>query len=95
MSIRPFQFPILSTLQDAIAAIRRIASERLLDVQEFNGLQQRVAGFRKVDKIPTTSADVVAATDRVGDVNFVVGKIYVLVDNAGTPKWQSANLVDF
>jgi hypothetical protein len=95
MSIRPFQFSKLDTLDDVIGAIRSIASERLFDVQEFNGLQQRLEGVRKVDKIPATSADVVVATDRLGDINLVAGNVYVLVDDAGTIKWQTSQLVDF
>jgi hypothetical protein len=46
---------------------------------------------RKVGRVPSSSADVITG-DKVGDFNYDISYIYVLVDNAGTGTWRRATL---
>lgn len=82
-------FPIwnFQTLADALKMLNFIVRERQTDVVEYNNLPQRFIGGRKVGKVPSASNDV-AADDKLGDLNYDVDYLYILVDNAGTAEWR-------
>lgn len=72
-------------------ALDFIGRERQADVQEFNNLPNVFITGRKVGKIPSASADVVA-TDRPGDFSYDASFIYICLNNAGTVVWRRATL---
>lgn len=74
-------------VMDVKKSIRDIATIRKDDITKFKTLPDTFIGGRKVGKIPSSSADV-AATDRLGDVNYDASYLYILIDNAGTPVWR-------
>lgn len=79
-------FPTIRIVDEAVAAINRIAQIRDEDIQDFNGLSSKFIQGRKVKKVPTAYDDV-AAGDRLGDFNFDSGYEYRLIDDSGTLKW--------
>lgn len=64
------------------------------DIREFDNLNNRFVGGRKVSKIPSNSADVVAA-DQEGDINYDAAFLYILLDDAGTLVWRRVALAAF
>lgn len=89
MTIRPYSFNILNTLQDAFEALQNIARERRNDVAEINGLKDKFMSGRKVGKVPLPATPA-AATDTVGDFSFKADgtRMYILVDIAGVNTWM-------
>jgi hypothetical protein len=82
-----------ATLPQVIELINSILQTRERDIDDFFNLPNQFIGGRKVDKIPTSSADYVPATDQVGDFNFSLTYLYLLVDNgAGSAVWRRAAL---
>lgn len=75
-------------------ALRRIARERENDVQDWYNLPSRFMAGRKVDKIPTGSANV-TDTDKLGDFNYSTTYLYICVDNAGTLAWRRVALASW
>ena len=94
MILREYPSYTLSTLEDVIDVVRQIQNLRKDDIKQAQNLNNIYILGRKVGKIPTSSSDV-APRDRIGDINFVPGFMYVLVDNAGTPEWQRSVLSTF
>lgn len=94
MTIKPYNFNVLKTLQDAFDALQVIARERRNDVTEINGLPNKFMLGRKVGKIPATSADV-EPTDSLGDFNYDASFMYLLVSNAGVNVWRRITLGSF
>lgn len=87
------QFPnmVVRNEADLYTLARYILKERENDINDFNNLQNIFMAGRKVGKIPTGSADVLA-TDRVGDFNYDASYLYILVDNGGTAVWRRSTL---
>lgn len=87
------QFPnmVVRNEADLYTLARYILKERTNDINDFNNLQNIFMAGRKVGKIPTGSADVLA-TDRVGDFNYDASYLYILVDNGGTAVWRRSTL---
>ncbi len=81
------------TTEALLLSVRRIIEERNSDVQNFNNLNQVFMSGRKVGKIPTSSADVVA-TDRVGDFNYDASYLYLCVDDSGA-EWRRVALASW
>lgn len=79
------------TANSIAAVIDFITRQRTFDVTEWNTLPSKYVLGRKVNKIPTGSADV-DPSDRLGDVNYTATYFYVLIDNAGTAEWRRAAL---
>lgn len=67
--------------------LRQVSNIRKDDITQIQNLTNIFVSGRKVGKIPTGSADV-AATDRIGDVNYDASYYYILVDNSGTAVWR-------
>lgn len=74
--------------------LRFIVRERKTDVNDFSNLKNVFISGRKVAKIPTGASDITIA-DRVGDFNYDVSYIYIVVDNAGTAEWRRATLASW
>lgn len=72
-----------------IEKLNTISGHRREDISQFNLMNEKITGMRKVNRIPATSGDVLA-TDRLGDFSFAPAGIYYLADNAGTPTWYLA-----
>lgn len=75
----------LQSLQDFCKIISRYRDEDITDRNNFNSVFIR---GRKVAKIPTSSMDVVAATDKIGDFNVTNSFAYYLILNGGSPEWR-------
>lgn len=74
--------------------VQEIVNAREEDIEAFGNLPNIFVSGRKVGKIPTSSADVVA-TDNVGDINYDASFLYILVDNAGTFVWRRVAIASF
>ena len=79
------------TPDDVERQLRQICNIRKDDITTIQNLPQIFMSGRKVGKVPSASNDV-AATDRVGDINYDASYLYILVDNGGTPAWRRATL---
>jgi len=79
-------------LEDVKELVRQITSIRKEDISVISQITSSFVGGRKVGKIPTSSADVDATTDKVGDINYSATYLYILIDNAGTPAWRRTAL---
>lgn len=77
---------------EAREQLRQICNIRKDDITQIQNLSSTFLAGRKVGKVPASSADVDAATDKVNDINWDASYIYVLIDNAGTPVWRRATL---
>lgn len=80
------------TLEDVREQLRQITYARKDDISTISQITSSFVAGRKVGKIPTSSADVDAAKDKVGDINYTASYLYILVDNAGTPSWRRVAL---
>ena len=84
------------TLESALESIKQIVrlrnTEDVSEVSNFNNIFIR---GRKVNKVPTSSADVVAGTDCIGDFNATATFLYILIDNSGTIEWRRVALSSF
>lgn len=80
--------------KDIIEILEFIIKERKNDVNDFTNLKNVFISGRKVAKIPTGSLDV-TDTDRVGDFNYDLSSLYILVDNGGSAEWRQAMLSAF
>lgn len=80
-----------SDIDSVVSVLQFIIRERQNDVTENTNLPQIFIGGRKVGKIPTGSVDVVAS-DKVGDFNYDLDFLYILVNNAGTAEWRRGML---
>lgn len=58
---------------------------------KFLGLKDVLLRGRKVTRVPSSSADVLA-TDVEGDISFSASYMYVLVNNGGTLVWRRVAL---
>jgi len=74
-------------LPDVIEQLRQITNLRKSDITNISQITSSYISGRKVGKIPSSSADV-AATDKIGDVNYTASYFYILIDNSGTPAWR-------
>lgn len=90
-TFKDYPYWAAKTLEDIKEQLLQIANIRKDDITLINNLPNIFIGGRKVGKIPTSSADI-APTDRVGDVNYDVNYLYIVIDNAGTATWRRATL---
>ncbi len=90
MATQQYQFITDESTSSVADFCRDIARIRQEDIDDFNNLTNVFIGGRKVGKVPTSSADVVA-TDRIGDFNFDANFIYICVDDSGAA-WRRVTL---
>lgn len=77
--------PNISSILDALQDISRKRQEDITDRNTFNSI---FVNGRKVGKVPSVSADVVAS-DRIGDINITKDYIYTCCDDgAGGAVWR-------
>lgn len=74
--------------------LNKITEIRKQDIVEFRNLEQRFIRGRKVNKIPTSSTDVVTG-DLLGDFSFSDTNLYILVNSGGNLEWRTAALGTF
>lgn len=77
--------------QEIVDFCRYISRSRQEDVAESVNFYNIFIQGRKVGKIPSSSADVVA-TDRVGDFNYSDSYLYLCVDSGGSAVWRRVAL---
>lgn len=83
---------LLSNDNNELALVlRRIIELRESDITDNTNLPQVFMSGRKVEKIPTSSADV-ATTDNLGDFNYDANYLYIVVDDSGA-EWRRVALV--
>jgi len=82
-------YPVLKdqTPQGIFEWLKFVVRARTDDVQEYNNLSNVFISGRKVGRIPTSSADVIAG-DKIGDFSVDTTYAYFLVDNSGTGVWR-------
>lgn len=79
-------FPaIYSTLEDIIA-------KRQEDVARLLGIENLNSALRKVVKIPSSSTDIVASIDLLGDFNYDANYLYIVVSSGGALVWRRITL---
>jgi len=90
------KYPLFSDKRPAsiIELLTFIVKERRNDVNDFFNLKNIFISGRKVAKIPTGASDI-AITDRVGDFNYDISFIYIVVDNSGAAEWRRATLASW
>ncbi len=86
-SFKDYPYWGATNLTDVIEQLRQIASIRKSDITTISQITSSFISGRKVGKVPSSSADVVAA-DKVGDVNYDASYMYLLIDDSGTPAWR-------
>lgn len=90
--MQPFKQTVVkdfASLREALGDISRKRQEDITDRNNFNSI---FVNGRKVGKVPSGSADVVAS-DRIGDFNVDNTYAYWLVDDgAGGAEWVRAGV---
>ena len=71
-----------------------VKQERVTDLQDWDNLPKRFISGRKVNKIPTSSADV-TSEDRLGDVNYTASYLYILVYDGTNNVWRRVSIGAF
>lgn len=84
----------INTMQDMRVVLERIVELRDEDVSYFSNLNQFYVSGRLVQRVPTSSSNVLAG-DNVGDISFTSTYLYVLQNVLGTPAWLRAALSTF
>lgn len=82
-------YPVVTVnagLKELVKSASYIQRLREDDISDFSNLVNVFMSGRKVNKIPASSADVVAG-DRVGDFNYSAAYLYLVVDNTGA-EWR-------
>lgn len=90
-TLKDYPYYSAETVQDIKQQLRDICNIRKDDITQIQQLPDILFRARKVARIPTSSADVIAG-DRVGDINYTVDYLYILIDNSGTAVWRRAAL---
>ncbi len=91
MSLKDWPSPTFSSVQEVERWAKFIARTRDEDITQANNYTNIFIRGRLVGKVPSGSADV-AATDKLGDINFTDDYMYVLIDNSGTAEWRRVAL---
>jgi len=91
-TFREYPYYPSENLEDVKELLRQIINLRKDDISVISQITSSFISGRKVGKIPTGSADVDPAKDKVGDVNYTASFLYILIDNAGTPAWRRVAL---
>lgn len=72
---------------DLVNFAKDVARKRLEDISNFDNIPNLFISGRKVAKVPTGSADIVAS-DRIGDFNYDANYLYICVNVSGTAAWR-------
>jgi len=75
--------------------LKQIIRLRVDDVTEVNNFPNVYMSGRKVNKVPTSSSDVVSGQDREGDFNYNTNYLFILTNNSGTLVWRRVALSSF
>jgi len=86
MNLKEYPSYTVQTLEDVIDVLRQVVFIRKDDIIQARNLPQVFVQGRKVGRVPSSSADIIAG-DKIGDFNVTTTYAYYLVDNAGTGEW--------
>lgn len=92
---KEYSYKKFTTLDQVIDTLTDITNKRKDDISVIKSLPDNFIAGRKVNKIPTSSADVVPGIDLIGDISYNASFLYILINNAGTPVWRRAALGAF
>lgn len=99
MAKQPYVFIEEESLANLSQFCREVARLRGEDIEDFNNLANVFMRGRKVGKIPSSSADVDATQDRVGDFNYAtdsgVEYLYICVQVGSSAAWRRTVLGSF
>jgi len=87
-------YPKVPEFSDVLPFCQAVKKERQTDLEDWNNLPKRFVQGRKVNKIPTSSADV-SPDDKAGDVNFTPTFMYILVYDGSVNVWRRVALGAF
>jgi hypothetical protein len=90
-SFKDYPYWSAESLDEVKEQLRQITNTRKDDITQIANLSNVFVAGRKVGRVPSGSADVLAG-DCVGDVNYSASFLYILIDNAGTPAWRRVAL---
>ena len=82
------------TSENILTFCEFVKQERVTDLQDWDNLPKRFISGRKVNKIPTSSADV-TSEDRLGDVNYTASYLYILVYDGTNNVWRRVSIGAF
>lgn len=86
--MQPYPQNIEPTFPSVVNALQDISRKRQEDITDRNTFNSIFVNGRKVGKVPSGSADVVAS-DRIGDLNITKDYIYTCCDDgAGGAVWR-------
>lgn len=92
----PQTLPLNPTQRDVVDTLNAVLATRERDIQDYFDQPNQFILGRKVSKIPTSSADYVASTDLVGDINYDTNYLYILVSNGlGSAVWRRVALASW
>lgn len=91
MTTSTFPKPANSTNDELFKVLSYITAKRDEDLKDFSNLKNIFMSGRKVDKIPTSSTDILE-NDRIGDFNYDEDYLYVIVKDAGNAEWRRITL---
>lgn len=91
VSFKDYPYWSAETPDDIRDQLRQICNERKNDITQIGNLVNIFISGRKVARIPSGSADVIAG-DKINDINWDTSYLYILVDNAGTGSWRRVAL---
>lgn len=89
------KYKILSAIPDlneALDWIRQATREREFDLEDYNNQVSTNVTF--YNYTPSSSSDLIG-TEKPGDIAVSTSYIYVVVDNAGTLRWQRVATATF
>ena len=93
-TLKEYPYWSAENLEQIKEQMRLITNIRKDDITQFQNLPGIFVSGRKVGKVPSASNDV-AATDRLGDMNWDASYLYILIDNSGTAEWRRATLASW
>lgn len=89
------KYKLLSALPDlneVLEWIRQATREREYDLEDYNN--QTSTNTTIYNYTPSSSTDLIG-TEKAGDISVTTSYIYVVVDNAGTLRWQRVATATF
>lgn len=89
------RFKILSsvpTIEEVYDWIRQVTRERDIDLEDYNN--QVSTNVTYYNYTPSSSTDLIG-TEKAGDIAVSTSYLYVVVDNAGTLRWQRVATATF
>jgi len=94
--MKKYPQPVKETLEEAVDILKKIAQYRNTDdVGAWDNLSRTFIRGRLTTRTPSSSTDVTAGIDYVGDFCPTPTFLYILVNNSGTPVWRRITASSF